>query len=215
MKDANSLSRFELRQEGSRWRPLFLGLLTGPGWQAAEGCVLFCSSFPKINAVRAGDNHRAAVVARWPRGPPLASPARPKFTPRRAKTGGRRARKQPAPTCLHPARTGPNDGGLNPRRWRRWKKGVDFFLFFSLSLNLHAAGCTRPIYLGNNRGRDVRDLARGAPLSRALAAGKYTAALKGDNHLVGDKRSRRLANLPPGHDITQGHMHVPARVHEY
>lgn len=86
---------------------------------------------------------------------------RPKFTPQCAKTGGRHAQRPTAPTCSHPVKIGPNYGVFNRRWWRRWTKGVDFFFL----LNLHAAGCMRPICLRNNRRRDVRDLAR-----RALAA---------------------------------------------
>lgn len=35
------------------------------GWQFWEGCVLFYSSFRKINTIFTGDNYIAAVVARW------------------------------------------------------------------------------------------------------------------------------------------------------
>lgn len=73
-RDVNSHSRFSHWQENGQLQPLFLGLPVELSWQLWEGCVLFYSSFPKINVVHAGDNHRAAVVARWP-GPSLPHPA--------------------------------------------------------------------------------------------------------------------------------------------
>lgn len=64
-KDANGYLRFQLWQEDSQPRPLFLGVLMA--WVGSqEKDVYFCAvPSQKSTVSRAGDNHRAAVVARW------------------------------------------------------------------------------------------------------------------------------------------------------
>lgn len=104
-KDANGHFRFQLWQEDSQPRPLFLGVLMA--WAGSLEKDVYFSAVPsqKSTVSLAGDNHRAAVVARWlglswPH-PVAVLPAEKTLPPlptihtQCAKTGGRAQHKRP------------------------------------------------------------------------------------------------------------------------
>lgn len=134
------------------------------GWQLWEGCVLFYSSFPKINAVFAGDNHRAAVVARWP-SPGLPHPAafcqpkKPIFTAQNSHPANKNRRKADTKTnmtqcVLHPLKS----AQIMAFFYQCWWQCKWFWWMGGGFLNVHMAGTLEPFYLRNNRTRGLHNL---------------------------------------------------------
>lgn len=110
----------------------------GQSWQLWGGCVLFSSSFPKINAVFAGDNHRGAVVAMCPVPvSPLCHPKRKKKAlnshPAHTKQAEGRHKSKMCRVCIW--RKLHKLWSLYRRWWQQPRKEWAAFL------NLHVAGC--------------------------------------------------------------------------
>lgn len=152
-KDANGHFRFQLWQEDSQPRPLFLGVLMA--WAGSLEKDVYFSAVPsqKSTVSLASDNHRAAVVARWLglSWPHPASPASRKNAASAAhdshpvcknRRKGATQKAKCDSMCLRPAKI----ASFYQRRWQLQRSEAAWFL-----LNLNVAGCTEPICHQNNR----------------------------------------------------------------
>lgn len=137
-KDANGHFRFQLWQEDSQPRPLFLGVLMA--WAGSLEKDVYFSAVPsqKSTVSLAGDNHRAAVVARWlglswphpvallPAKKNAASAAHDSHPVCKNRRKGATQKAKCDSTCLRPAKIA-QITAFYQRRWQLRRTGAVWF----------------------------------------------------------------------------------------